>query len=174
MGLIRKTYSFSENYPVEYQNIDQLVGNGTDWYDLLLQSAPIQEHNLSLQKGTQDSKINASLGYFKQDGALKFTGVERFTGKVGFESNLSKTVTVGGSLLASFVNQNRTNTNSSREDVIGVSLWANPVMTPYDATGKLIPYVRSPQSKYHSAWSFANPLFILQNTTQLQKQFQSL
>ena len=33
------------DYPVEYQNIDQLIGNGTDWYDLLLQTAPIQEHN---------------------------------------------------------------------------------------------------------------------------------
>jgi len=162
------------DYPMEYQNIDQLVGNGTDWYDLLLQSAPIQEHNLSIQKGTQDSKINASIGYFKQDGALKYTGVERFTGKVGFESNISKSVTVGGSLLTSFVNQNRTNTNSSREDVIGVSLWANPMMSPYDANGQLIPYIRSPQSKYHSAWSFANPLFVLQNTAQTQKQFQSL
>ena len=57
------------DYPVEYQNIDQLVGNGTDWYDLILQTAPIQEHNLSIQRGTQDSKINASFGYFKQDGA---------------------------------------------------------------------------------------------------------
>lgn len=162
------------DYPLEYQNIDQLVGNGTDWYDLLLQTAPIQEHNLSIQRGTQDSKINASFGYFKQDGALKFTGVERFTSKVGFESNLSKTVTIGGSLLNSLVDQNRTNTNSNRDDVIGVSLWANPVMSPYGADGQLNPYVRSPQSKYHSAWSFANPLFVLQNTAQLQKQFQSL
>lgn len=164
----------TSDYPVEYQNLEQLTGKGTDWYDLLLQSAPIQEHNLSLQKGTQDSKINASFGYFKQDGALKFTGVERFTGKVGFESNLSKNVTMGGSILTSSINQNRTNTNSSREDVIGVALWANPIMKPYDASGQLIPYIRSPQSKYHSAWSFANPLFVLQNTTQLQKQFQSL
>ena len=162
------------DYPVEYQNIDQLVGNGTDWYDLILQTAPIQEHNLSIQRGTQDSKINASFGYFKQDGALKYTGVERFTSKLGFESNLSKTVTIGGSLLNSLVNQDRTNTNSSRDDVIGVSLWANPVMSPYDASGQLIPYVRSPQSKYHSAWSFMNPLFLLKNTTQMQNQFQSL
>ncbi len=162
------------DYPIEYQNPNQLVGNGTDWYDLLLQSAPIQEHNLSIQKGTQDSKITASLGYFKQDGALKYTGLERFSGKVGFESNLSKTVTIGGNLQVSFVNQNRTNTNSSREDVIGVALWANPLMSPYDSNGQLIPYIRSPQSKYHSAWSFANPLFVLQQTAQLQKQFQSL
>ncbi|CAM4170125.1 TonB-dependent receptor [Cytophagaceae bacterium 50C-KIRBA] len=162
------------DYPLEYQNPEQLVGNGTDWYDLLLQSAPIQEHNLSIQKGTQDSKINASLGYFKQDGALKYTGLERFSGKIGFESNLSKTVAVGGNLQVSFVNQNRTNTNLSREDVIGVSLWANPLMSPYDSNGQLIPYIKSPQSKYHSAWSFANPLYVLQQTAQLQKQFQSL
>lgn len=162
------------DYPIEYQNPDQLVGNGTDWYDLLLQTAPIQEYSLSIQRGTEDSKINASVGYFKQDGALQYTGVDRITGNIGFESNLGKKVTVGASLQPSFVTQNRTNTNSNREDVIGVGLWANPTMSPFDANGGLIPYIKSPQSKYHSAWSFANPLFVLQQTTQLEEQFQSL
>lgn len=162
------------DYPVEYQNPDQLVGDGTDWYDLLLQTAPIQDHTVNIQKGTQDSRMNFSMGYYKQEGVLRYTGVERYSANLGIESNLSKQVTVGVSLQPTLINQNRTNTNSNREDVIGVANWANPVMSPYDANGQLIPYIRSPQSKYHSAWSFANPLFVLRETTQLQQQFQNL
>lgn len=162
------------DYPVEYRNPSQLVGKGTDWYDLLLQAAPVQDHTISIQKGTQESRMNVSLGYFKQDGVLKYTGLERYSANLGFESNLSKILSIGVSLQPTFINQNRTNTNTSREDVIGVANWANPVMSPYDANGQLIPYIVSPQSKYHSAWSFANPLFVLRETTQKQQQFQNL
>ncbi|GAB3707846.1 TonB-dependent receptor [Spirosoma flavus] len=162
------------DYPVEYRTPDQLVGKGTDWYDLLLQAAPIQDYNVNINKGSEDSRLNASLGYFKQDGVLKYTGVERYSARLGLETNLGKVVKIGASLQPTFIIQNRTNTNSSREDVIGVANWANPVLSPYDANGNLIPYLTSPQSKYHSAWSFANPLYILRETTQSQKQFQNL
>ncbi|MEZ4902193.1 MAG: hypothetical protein R2822_10770 [Spirosomataceae bacterium] len=155
----------TSDYPLEYQDISKLVGDGTDWYDLLLQTAPIQDHTISIQKNT-DSKINFSLGYFKQDGVLKYTGLDRYSANLGIESTIGRHITVGASIQPTFITQNRTNTNANREDVIGVANWANPVMKPYDANGNLIPYIVSPQSKYHSAWSFANPLFVLRETTQ--------
>ncbi|GAB4000255.1 TonB-dependent receptor [Spirosoma daeguense] len=163
-----------DDYPVEYRNPSQLVGKGTDWYDLLLQAAPIQDYNININKGSEDSRLSVGLGYFKQDGVLRYTGIERYSARLGLESNLGKTIKIGASLQPSFIIQNRTNTNTSREDVIGVATWANPVLSPYDANGNLIPYLTSPQSKYHSAWSFANPLFVLRETSQAQKQFQNL
>ena len=162
------------DYPEEYRDLESLTGDGTDWYDLVLQTAPIQNHNVSILKGTKDSRINASLGYFKQDGVLQYTGLERFSGKVGFESNIGDAFKIGASVQPTFVDQSRANTNRNREDVLGVSLWANPLSTPYDANGELKPYVVAPQSSYHSAWSFANPLFVLRETTQSQKTFQNL
>lgn len=162
------------DYPLAYQNPEQLVGKGTDWYDLILQAAPIQDYNVNLNRGSQDSRLSASLGYFKQDGVLRYTGIQRYSARLGMDSNLGKAFRVGVSLQPTFIDQSRTNTNSSREDVIGVANWANPVMSPYDANGNLIPYIVSPQSKYHSAWSFANPLFTLRETTQSQQQFQNL
>ncbi len=162
------------DYPLEYQNPAQLVGDGTDWYDLLLRDASIQDHNVSIQKGTQDSRMTFSMGYFKQDGVLKYTGLERISTNMSIESNLKKNVVFGANLQPTLINQNRTNTNSSREDVIGVANWANPTVNPFDAQSNLIPYLRSPASKYHAAWSFANPLFVLKETSQLQQQFQNL
>ncbi|QHT67636.1 TonB-dependent receptor [Rhodocytophaga rosea] len=164
----------TEDYPVEYQNLDALTGEGTDWYDLLLQPAVIQDHNVSILKGTKESRLNFSLGYFKQEGTIKYTGLERFSSKLGMDLNIGRAIKVGASLQPTYIQQTRTNTNSDRADILGVSNWANPVMSPYDENGKLTPYIVSPQSKYHSAWSFANPLFVLRETTQSQKDFQNL
>ena len=163
-----------DDYPAEYRDLDQLQGKGTDWYDLLLRDAAIHDYNVSVQKGSEDSRMDFSLGYFKQDGVLKYTGVERYSGKLSTETGIGKAITVGATIQPTFIKQNRTNTNANREDVIGVANWANPVASPYDENGNLLAYVRSPQSKYHSAWSFANPLFVLQETTQNQTQFQNL
>ena len=163
-----------DDYPQEYRNLDNLTGAGTDWYGLLLRPAAIEDHNVSIQKGSKESRLSFSMGYFKQDGVLKHTGVERYSSKLGIESNLGKRVKVSAILQPTFITQKRTNTNSSREDILGVSLWANPLRTPYDQNGNLIPYVVSPQSKYHSAWSFANPLFTLRETIQTEKDFQNL
>ncbi|MEJ7766966.1 MAG: SusC/RagA family TonB-linked outer membrane protein, partial [Chitinophagaceae bacterium] len=162
------------DFPVEYQNPANLVGDGTDWYDLMLRPALIQEQNVSLLKGNKESRINFSMGHFKQDGVLRYTGVERFSAKLGMESNIGKRIKIGASLQPAYIVQNRTNTNANREDILGVSLWANPLLKPYNDKGELVPYLVSPQNKYHSAWSFVNPLFNIRETKQTDKGFQSL
>lgn len=163
-----------EDYPVEYRDLDALKGDGTDWYDLLLREAPIQDYNFNLQKGTDDSRINFSMSYFNQQGVLKETGIERYSSKLGIETNLTDQIKLGVSIQPTYISQNRANTNLNREDVLGVSIWASPLSTPYDENGNLKPYIVAPKSKYHSAWSFANPLFVLEEMTSEQKSFQNL
>jgi len=166
--------SVLEDYPIEYRNLEALTGKGTDWYDLILRDAPIQDFNFNLSKGTEDSRINFSLGYFNQEGAVRYTGLERFSSKVGVETQIGKTIKIGASIQPTFIKQKYANTNSSREDILGVSIWANPISTPYDENGNLKPYIVAPQSRFHSAWSFANPLFILKERSQSQQTFQNL
>ena len=163
-----------DDYPVEYQHPEKLVGKGTNWYDLLLRTANTQDYNVSVSKGTESSLLNLNVEYLKQDGTLRYTGVERFSSKIGIESKLGKSVTVSASLQPTFIKQNRATTNENRSDMIGISLWANPTVAPYDADGQLIPYLKSPANKYFKPWDFPNPLYVLQQTTQLQQQFQNL
>jgi TonB-linked SusC/RagA family outer membrane protein len=163
-----------EDYPEEYRDLDALTGRSTDWYDLILRDAPIQDYNFNLQKGTEDSRINFSLGYFNQQGVLKETGIERFSTKLGIETDITTNLKLGVSIQPTYISQQRANTNLNREDVLGVSIWANPVSSPYYENGNLKPYIVAPQSKYHSAWSFANPLYVLQEMTTEQKSFQNL
>lgn len=170
---MEKRKATNADYPAAYLP-ENLKGEGTDWYDLILQNALVQEHTVSVNKGTKESRLNFSMGYYKQEGALKYTGLERYSGKLSMESNLGKSVKIGASLQPTFIKQKRTNTNANRDDVIGVATWGNPVMSPYDESGSLIPYIKSPASKYHSAWSFMNPLFVLRETVQNQNNFQNL
>ena len=163
-----------DDYPVEYQHPENLMGKGTDWYDLLLRTANTQSYNVNVSKGTGSSLLNFNAEYLKQDGTMRYTGLERFSSKIGIESKLGKSVKVSASLQPTFIKQNRTTTNEDRSDMIGISLWANPTLSPYDANGQLIPYLKSPANKYFKAWDFPNPLFVLQQTTQLQQQFQNL
>lgn len=153
---------------------ENLVGEGTDWYDLILQNAFTQDYNISVNKGGNDSRLNFSLGYFNQEGVLRFTGFERFSGKLTMESNIGNSIKIGGSLQPTFISQDRTSTNQNRLDVIGYATWAHPFMVPYDENGELLPYIDVPKTKYHTPWSFPNPLFILQETIQEQNNFRNL
>jgi TonB-linked SusC/RagA family outer membrane protein len=162
------------DFPQEYRDLDALTGQGTDWYDLVLQTAQIQDHNFSMQKGSKDSRINFSLGYFQQEGVLKHTGIERFSSNLGIESNLTNKLKIGASIQPTFIKQDRANTNLNRGDILGVSIWANPISTPYDQNGNLKPYIVAPQSRFHSAWSFVNPLFALSEIKMQQNTFQNL
>lgn len=162
-----------DDYPMEYRDLDRLTGKGTDWYDMLLRTALTQEHNISLSHGKEKSRTYFSLGYLNQDGVLKNTGIERYSAKLTIDNKIGN-VTVNASLQPVYIDQKRASTNSGRGDVIGIAIWANPTVSPYDEHGNLIPYVTSPKNKYHTAWSFANPLYVLQNTSRKHQEFKNL
>jgi TonB-linked SusC/RagA family outer membrane protein len=162
-----------DDYPLEYRDLDALTGKGTDWYNLMLQQAVIQEHNVSISKGADNTRTFFSLGYLNQEGVVRYSGIDRYSAKLSIENKIGN-VTVNANLQPSFIDQKRADTNSGRADLIGIAIWANPVVSPYDEQGNLIPYILSPASKYHTAWNFVNPLFALQNNTRHSQMFRNL
>jgi TonB-linked SusC/RagA family outer membrane protein len=62
----------------DYRNIDQY-----DWQDMIFREALQQSHNLSLSGGAQDSRYNASVSYFDQDGVLLASNYNRVQGRLG-------------------------------------------------------------------------------------------
>jgi len=161
-----------DDYPVEYRYPDEL-GEGTDYYDLALRHAVVEEYNLNMSTGTEVSRINLSLGYFNQDGVMKYTGLKRYTGKLNLESRIRKVVRIGASLMPTYINQDRTSTNQGRMDIVCKTLWANPTVSPYDEKGNLKPFIQSPHNKYSQPWSIDNPLFTLRETIANQENFRN-
>ncbi len=82
------------------------AGEGTDWVDLVTRTGSIEQYNLSVQGGNKQTKFITSLNYFDQQGIIKNSGLQRYTGKVNLEHTINNHVKMGVNLLASRVNNN--------------------------------------------------------------------
>jgi TonB-linked SusC/RagA family outer membrane protein len=67
----------------------------TDWYGEIFNNAPIQNYDLSLSGGNQNSKFYAGLGYFDQEGVVFGSWAKRFSGRFNSEFNIKDRVTIG-------------------------------------------------------------------------------
>lgn len=162
------------DYPEEYRDLDLLEGKGTNWYDLILQNAFVQDHNVNIQNGNEKSQVFLGFGYYQQEGVIKHTGLKRYSANFSYNMNVSDKVNISASLKPAFIDQDRTITGTGRDNVTGVALWANPVVEAYDEHGNLIPFLHTPASIYNTTWSFANPLFTLQESKRNYKELRNL
>ena len=69
---------YTGGVPECYQHPETL-GEGTDWYDVLLQTALTQNYNLGINSGTTKVKSAINLNYNKQEGVILNTFSERFS-----------------------------------------------------------------------------------------------
>ena len=75
--------------------IDSFVGDGTDWMKEVTRIGIVNEHNLSMSAGTDNTKYLLSLSYLDHQGVAKNNSMNRFTGRVNIAQNIGKRVTVG-------------------------------------------------------------------------------
>lgn len=78
-------------------------GDGTDWQDEIFRVAPVQEHNVSVSGGNGKTTYYSSLGYFKQDGVVISSDIERYTARFNFETNVGNKFRYGMNLSASLI-----------------------------------------------------------------------
>jgi len=79
------------------------AGKGTDWYGLITQMGLINQQNVSISKGSEDTKILFSANYFDQQGVIKTSGLKRFSGRLNVDEKLTKwldfSLSISGSVL---------------------------------------------------------------------------
>ncbi|MDD4438514.1 MAG: SusC/RagA family TonB-linked outer membrane protein, partial [Tissierellia bacterium] len=159
-----KRDAIESDYPEEYQNVESL-GEGTNWYDLILRKALMQNYYLDIQKSQGNSRFFLGLGYSDQEGVIYSSGLERLSVNMNYKFNLEDKILIDASLRPTYVIQDRIMSGESRADYLSMALWGNPVMKAYDEEGKLIPYIQPPVTSYSAnPWGFPNPVFALQNT----------
>jgi TonB-linked SusC/RagA family outer membrane protein len=81
------------------------IGAGTDWQDYVMQNGAIQEHNLSISGGSEDTRYFISGNYFDQDGIVKNTGIKKYIFRTNLEQTVKDKLTFGIHLNASMINQ---------------------------------------------------------------------
>lgn len=115
--------------PGTYNNLDVLPD--TDWQDQIFQnSTPITNANFSVSGGSEKVSHYFGLGYFKQEGILPKSGLERFTGKLNTAFKLSEKINLG--LDVSFAHSDKDNA----PNVINTALTAWPINEPFLADGE--------------------------------------
>lgn len=75
--------------------IDNFVGKGTDWLDEVTRVGVVNEHNLSVTAGSDNTKYLFSASYFDHKGITKNTDMNRITGRVNIDQTFSKQFKAG-------------------------------------------------------------------------------
>lgn len=126
--------------------LDDLKGN-TDWQKEVTQQAITQNHNISFGGGADKLTYYASFGLQNQEGILKGSNMNRYTGRINVTQKF------WDDKLSVDVNLNSTYTLNNRPPIgslLGNAISANPTYPVYDATGE--------PAKYQL---FTNPLITL-------------
>lgn len=85
------------------------IGKGTDWQDEVFQTAPIQQHSLSILGGTNQTKFSIIGSLYDQDGIIINSGYNRYSIRANIDHEINEFVILGISLAGS-----RSNNNAAR------------------------------------------------------------
>ncbi|MDW5290972.1 TonB-dependent receptor [Formosa sp. PL04] len=109
----------------------------TDWMDVAFRSAPISNYNLSVAGGNEKTRFYNSVGYFKQDGVILGSDLERYSVAVNLESQLTKKIKFGSNIKASYSDQNALDQGSRSSGALGLLPLSLPYYSPYNADGSI-------------------------------------
>lgn len=111
----------------------------TDWQDQIFQSAPIQNHQLTISGGNENTQYSVSGGYFNQQGVVIESGYKRYSARFNLDQQVNNRLKIGNSLTIN----NATNTinrassgGPNQGGVIYGALLQTPIIPVYDENGE--------------------------------------
>jgi TonB-linked SusC/RagA family outer membrane protein len=149
------------------------LGAGTNWEKAVLRTAPMENHQVSMSGGTQDSRYNLSLNYFDQQGIVINSWFKRGTIRFNFDKTISSKVRMGLASQFAFSSQNDALVNTNGGASGGVmydALRFNPATPVKDSTGAYT-YTSGPAPYADLA---GNPVAYARSTTNKTNNFRSL
>ncbi|GJM33899.1 MAG: SusC/RagA family TonB-linked outer membrane protein [Saprospiraceae bacterium] len=104
----------------------------TDWQDLIFRSALIQNHQLSVNGGSEAVQYNISTSYFDQDGVIKGSDFERYSLRLNMDFNVSEKIKFGNSLNVSRSNNNAAETEGETTNgITSIAIRQSPILPVY-------------------------------------------
>ncbi len=137
----------------------------TDWYDLILRDALIQNHSLSVTGGAENITYSIGLSQFEQEGILRMKNdYERFNVRAKLNADISDRLKVGVSTLLSNATRYR-----PEEGAFALAYFAVPVMPVLDPSKTDAfprPYANAQDLGYRGT---QNPFPLMENTENRNK-----
>jgi len=120
----------------QWLDADQTIpSDDVDWVDEIMQTAQIQSYNVSLAKGDSKSQQMFSLGYFNQEGLIKYTGFERYSARFNSSYNIGDFLTIGENFTANYKEQVSVGTNAALGSVILTAMQFPSIVPVKDING---------------------------------------
>jgi len=108
-------------------------GEGTDWQDVIFQTAPMQNVQIGANGGNENLTFNASFDYFKQEGVVRGSDFERFTLRLNNEYNIKNFLSLGHNIALLYTERD------FAANVTNTAYRASPIATPFDSLGNFSP-----------------------------------
>lgn len=139
-----KNYSFADiiDPTTEQVRSDAQSAWNDDWMDMLLNnSAPRHEHKLSVSGGTDRTQFLISLGYLNEEGILKNTEFQRYTGRANVDTKVNDWFKAGLNTSLAYTKSNYNqyvSKSSAQSNVFYTAQFISPLYPMYikDAQGK--------------------------------------
>ena len=107
--------------------------SNTDWFAQTTRPGIIQNYNVSVSHGSQKGSSFFSLGYYRNDGIIKYTDFDRLSGRINSDYKLlNDKVTIGENFTFS-----RTSEVGAPGGFINSVLQYNPLLPVYNTNGDL-------------------------------------
>ncbi|MCE6991437.1 TonB-dependent receptor [Dyadobacter sp. CY323] len=138
--------NFYNEYLVNSNTLDQpaftdaqiaAMGKGTDWQDLMLNNAPISNHNLTFSGGVDKIKYHISGSAMMRDGLISNSAFNKYNVRSTLDFNPNKYLDMAVQLGYSKVDRMNQSDNGGvgGSSMIAAIYSASPAFTPYDEKG---------------------------------------
>lgn len=156
--------------PEEWQNPEQ-YGEGTNWFDEVLQSAPTHSLTASVSGGSDRLRAYLSTGFLRQDGLVIGSEYQRINMRANVDATLSDRLSLGFTLAPTYSTRSlETQGGSGRGGGFGSSMHAWPTDSPYEDDGTLKKLVWG----WVGGRDLRNPVNVLQELVNDQSSLRTL
>ena len=115
----------------------QAMATNTNWFDQLTRQGSFNEMNFSSSKGFDKGSMFVSLNYRDDKGNLKFSNLQRYTGRINLNYSASKILDLGFRMMVSSTKNNRLKSQEGKGSSGGwqqMMTYSLPWMPVYEAT----------------------------------------
>ncbi len=110
------------------------AGQWVNWVDLVRRNGTQQNHSVSLQGGSDNTKVFASAGYFREQGMLRHNDYNRYNLRLNVDQTINRSIKTGLLSQITYFKQD------DRQNPLGQATAISPLGVPYDATGAITTY----------------------------------
>ena len=114
---------------------------GTDWYDAITETNPIQNHTLGFSGGSENAKYYAGLSYYDEQGTILNTSLQKYSLRLNTEFKIKDRFRIGQNFQYTYRERpglslgNSGGNSPGDENEIMFALTINPLIPVYDEGG---------------------------------------